>query len=240
MEVTSQARSYDREHPADKAYVENVMWEQSDVLFVTVNIPGGSNNDTDPWFGNPITAAQTQEVAERTAADIRWLDAAFAQARRHKDVAVVIQTQADMWDADGKAPSHLQAYAPLVDTIATLTASFAKPVLLFNGDSHEYRSDNPLSPGFTLSNPVGRRCGRGRAPLPGLRRAELPPRRRPRQHDPAGVAAADGEPVGERPGERERLRAVQLDPGDRGLAEPSRDLVHPGPAWMVGAVEAPV
>ena len=165
-ELTSQARAYDRVHPADRAFVENVMWEQSDVLFVTVNIPGGSNNDTDPWFGAPITPAQTQEVAERTGADLRWLDAAFARARRERVAGVVIQTQADMWDADGKAPSHLAAYAPLVDAIATKTKAFAKPVLLFNGDSHEYRSDNPLSPGFRLANPQAGLAGGDVSPYP--------------------------------------------------------------------------
>ena len=36
----------DRRHPSDAAFVENVMWEQSGVLFVTINLPGGSNNDT--------------------------------------------------------------------------------------------------------------------------------------------------------------------------------------------------
>src|SRR5689334_6543177 len=30
----------------DTNYVENVMWEQSKTLFFSVNIPGGSNNDT--------------------------------------------------------------------------------------------------------------------------------------------------------------------------------------------------
>ena len=35
------------------------------------------------------------------------------------------------------------------DKIATKTADFGKPVLLINGDSHNYRSDNPLVPGAT-------------------------------------------------------------------------------------------
>ena len=34
----------------------------------------------------------------------------------------------------------------LVASIALHTTQFAKPVLMFNGDSHIYRSDNPLSP----------------------------------------------------------------------------------------------
>ena len=52
-QVISQAQSFDPAHPSDAKYVENVMWEQSEVLFVTLNIPGGSNNDTDAWYGAP-------------------------------------------------------------------------------------------------------------------------------------------------------------------------------------------
>ena len=44
LKVTSQATAYDRAHPEDKAFVENVRWMQKDILFVTVNIPGGSLN----------------------------------------------------------------------------------------------------------------------------------------------------------------------------------------------------
>ena len=76
--MTSQAKEYDREFPTDKNYVENVRWEQHDIVFVTVNIPGGSNNDDDNWYGTPAKSqAQTDEIAQRTAADLRWLDAAF-------------------------------------------------------------------------------------------------------------------------------------------------------------------
>jgi len=133
--------------PADGKYVENVMWEQSKVVFVTLDIPGGSNNDSDPWFGQPITQAQTDEIAQRTQADLRWLDAAFALARRSGAEAVVIQSQADMWDRDGKDVSHIANYEPFIASIASHTLAFGKPVLLFEGDSHRYRSDNPLQAG---------------------------------------------------------------------------------------------
>jgi len=56
--VLSQSEVFDPESPTDVQFVENVMWDQSKVLFVTLNIPGGSNNDADPWFGAPITQAQ--------------------------------------------------------------------------------------------------------------------------------------------------------------------------------------
>jgi hypothetical protein len=124
-------------------YPENVMWEQSKTLFVTLNIPGGSNDDADPWYGAPITTAQQQERAARSAADLAWLDAAFAQAQADGAGAVVIATQADMWDTSD-SPLHQTNYEPYVESIASHTQDFGKPVLLFNGDSHVYRSDNPL------------------------------------------------------------------------------------------------
>jgi hypothetical protein len=146
MRVLSQGSELAPAHPADAKYVENVMFERKDVLFVTLNIPGGSNNDGDVWYGAPsMTTAQTQEAAERTGADLRWLDRAFAQATVEGDRAVLILTQADMWDLDGKTPAHLTGYEPFVASIVGHSTRFGKPVLLINGDSHVYRSDNPLS-----------------------------------------------------------------------------------------------
>ncbi|WP_394807930.1 hypothetical protein [Nitrosomonas sp.] len=72
------------------------MWEQSKVVFVTLNIPG-SNNNTLLWtgsFDNPT--AQNQKVTERTSADIRWLESAFNMAKETHARAVVISIQADM------------------------------------------------------------------------------------------------------------------------------------------------
>jgi len=128
----------------DADYVENVLWEQSQTLFVTLNLPGGSNNDADNWFGAARTQRQTDEIAQRTKADLDWLDRAFAQAEADGVGSVVILEQADLWDLDGKSPAHIANYKPFIDSIADHTTAFGKPVLLFNGDSHAYRSDNPL------------------------------------------------------------------------------------------------
>ena len=103
--VLTQAQQYDPAHSSDGEYVENVMWEQSRVLFVTIDVPGGSNNDADPWFTDSPpaetaaqTAARIAERSRRTAADLRWLDAAFAQAQQDGAEGMVIALQADMWD----------------------------------------------------------------------------------------------------------------------------------------------
>ncbi len=150
MAVHSQALEYDSSYPADAQFVENVWFERKGVLFVTINVPGGSNNNNDIWYGTPtMSNAQAIEIATRSAANLRWLDTAFARATANKDIAVVIQLQADMWDQDGVSKAHLTEYKQFIDKIAANTTAFAKPVLLINGDSHNYRSDNPLVPNAT-------------------------------------------------------------------------------------------
>jgi hypothetical protein len=149
LQVLSQAQVDDGAHPADSQYVENVMWQRKGVVFVTVNVPGGSNNDADPWYGAPsATAEQATEAQQRTAADLRWIDRAFDRAEAEDAQGVVVVLPADMWDRDGGTTNdHLSNYEPFVRALATRTTALGKPVLLLNGDSHVYRSDNPLQQG---------------------------------------------------------------------------------------------
>ena len=150
MQVHSQAVEFNPVHPADKAFVENVWWEKSGILFVTVNIPGGSNNGTDPWYGAPAMSPEQQsEVAVRSAATLRWIDAAYNRAMSKGDIAMVILTQADMWDVDDAKTglAHLSGYKQYLDKIAEASKAYGMPVLMIVGDSHTYRSDNPLVKG---------------------------------------------------------------------------------------------
>jgi len=156
LRVLSQAQLPNWAHPEDSKYVENVLWVRNGTLFVTVNVPGGSNNDADPWYGAPTASqAQKDEAAQRTAADLRWLDTAFALARFGGVSSVVVTTQADMWDLDGKTAAHLTNYEPIVSSLASHTTAFGKPVLLMVGDSHVYRSDNPLQQGAPCTGDEG-------------------------------------------------------------------------------------
>jgi hypothetical protein len=145
--VVSQAEAFDSAHPEDAQFVENVMWEESQVVFVTVNIPG-SNNDGVTWTA-PFTneTARQQEAAQRTAADLRWLEKAFALAESDGAKGVLIGTQADMWDPEAIAPGGdgLNGYDGIVQDLADLSEDFGKPVLLINGDSHVYEADQPLA-----------------------------------------------------------------------------------------------
>src|SRR5258706_14063457 len=111
------------------------------------------------------SGAQRPGGAARSAANLRWLDAACKRAVGNVDGAVGVWLQADMWDVDGKTAAHLTQYKQFIDSIAAKAKDFGKPVLLFNGDSHFYRADNPLvrgmpcviepSPGAAAVMPVG-------------------------------------------------------------------------------------
>jgi hypothetical protein len=150
LKVLSQAIAYDRRYPADKKFVENVLWTKNHVVFVTINVPGGSNNVGDPWYGTPTETAQQADLRNAlTGAATRWIREAFAWARVSGAAGVVVIDQADMWDIDGNpaGASHLMNYEPILKTLADQTKAFRRPVLMLNGDSHVYRSDNPLQQG---------------------------------------------------------------------------------------------
>jgi hypothetical protein len=150
--VLSQATLPDAAHPSDAKYVENVLWEKSQVVFLTVNMPGGSNNDQDVWYGAPAeTAAQATERTERTGAALRWLELGFKAAKFIRARGVVLVLQADMWDPE-KGAAHQAGYEPIVSAIARNTLAFRRPVLMLNGDSHVYLSDNPLAASDALNS----------------------------------------------------------------------------------------
>ena len=160
--VTSQAQV----DPANAAYVENVTWERSKVVFATLNITG-SNDDTAPWASSPPKtsppelpgdvstwndqlAQQPLEIAARKRANFAWLDRVFRNA--HSDSrAVVLLVQADMWDGTiATRATTISAYDDMVIKIGELAANYGKPVLLIEGDSHVFRIDQPFTPSSPL------------------------------------------------------------------------------------------
>jgi len=125
---------------------ENVRFSRDRVSFGAVHIVG-SNNSLAPWTGQTTpTPEQTADVLGRTAAAIQEIHATFADARRHNDRAVVLMTQADMFDPTVTAPKYADyfAFQPIVRTIAEDSRKFGRPVYLFNGDSHVCNRDFPL------------------------------------------------------------------------------------------------
>jgi hypothetical protein len=126
-------------------YSENVMWSRADVEFGDLNVPG-SNNDWLPWFGQPQTKSQIDEVTNRTEADIAWMDHIFGEARQEHAKAVAIGIQADMWDpAFAGDTTQFDHFQPIVQELARQALRFHGPVLLLNGDSHQFVDDRPLA-----------------------------------------------------------------------------------------------
>jgi hypothetical protein len=147
---------------AGEGYVENVSYTRAGVAFAVPHVVG-SNDSLAPWTGKTSpTPEQVNEVLGRTAADVELIRDTFDRARGDHDRAVVILTQADMFDVTIPTPSYADVYGfeSIVKVIAHEAASFDGPVYLFNGDSHVANTDTPLAAGskwlalYHLSSPV--------------------------------------------------------------------------------------
>lgn len=130
-------------------YVENVQWWQSLVQFATVHVVG-SDNDWLPWFGAPTQSPeQVAEYTARNAADLAWLARTFRDAEQRHASAVVLGIQADLWDpafsGPNDDPTQYDHFTDFARALASHALAFGRPVLLLNGDSHEFTDDHPLA-----------------------------------------------------------------------------------------------
>lgn len=116
----------------------------------------GSDNSLMPWTGIGMTeptVAQLEEVASRTAADVEQLERTFAEAKATNARAVVVMTQADMFDPHllrmgaAENPELVSGFHPIVEALAKGSREFGGEAYLFNGDSHIYNDDSPLTAG---------------------------------------------------------------------------------------------
>jgi hypothetical protein len=130
---------------------ENMSYERAGVSFTVLHIVG-SNNGLAPWTVPPGPGGQPQadEVRQRTAATLALINQTFDEAQAQGQRAVVLLTQADMFDpkvTDPAPPSYYSGFQDIVATIAQRSASFNGPVYLFNGDRHVFIDDRPLDAG---------------------------------------------------------------------------------------------
>lgn len=124
---------------------ENVLWSSHQVVLSALHSVG-SNDSLLPWTGKTTpTPAQQAEYDARLTGNLAWLDATFARARQTNARAVVVAMQADLWDTFAVAAGQVSGYVPLVEAIARHARAFGKPVLLVQGDSHNYLQDTPLA-----------------------------------------------------------------------------------------------
>ena len=116
--------------PAAPFYPEHMRWQVEDIQFVTLNIPGGNNNEAMP-----------KESAERTAAAIDWLRQTFTLAHAQNSGGIVVMMQANPFLRSGHPR---RGHEKLLAALAQETAGFDGSVLLGHGDTHVYRVDHPL------------------------------------------------------------------------------------------------
>lgn len=130
--------------------VENRRWIVGNVVYVTLNVQGSCNNLCD-------VAPNPAEYAARNAANIAWMQEAFALATQRKAAAVMIIAQADpgfdarSWDAPNRDPKTLtqigtdpDGYKDFLVALRAEVTAFRKPVAYVHGDSHYFRVDKPF------------------------------------------------------------------------------------------------
>ena len=115
-------------------FVENRRWSQGKVRFATLHLVG-SNNNLQP--GLPSSS----EFAAREQANIAWMRETFAEAKANKDEAVVLAMQADTFFGEPRKGSGFVRWNA---ALAEEVAAWGKPVLLIQGDTHQYLIDRPL------------------------------------------------------------------------------------------------
>lgn len=124
------------------AYPEHARWRHADVLFVTLNVPGGANN----------ARLMPGEFKSRSAAVGAWLEQSFDLAREGGLKSIVVLMQANPWVSPA---SHYFGYRELLATLTRKVSAFEGEVLLVHGDTHRHRVDRPLrdpANGATLAN----------------------------------------------------------------------------------------
>ena len=153
-QTTMPVVSQDKDKGFEK-FRENLTWTKDGVVFATVDVVGSNDN-----FGrNPEEDA---EHAERTKANIAWVQKAFAKAKASKAPGLVLFTQANVGFETHWSPSLRARYVRSVsgtkppkepkpngfdDFIKALTdemESYDKPVLFVHGDTHLFRISKPL------------------------------------------------------------------------------------------------
>ncbi|MEO7886958.1 MAG: hypothetical protein ABIR76_09465 [Polaromonas sp.] len=154
--------------PLGEKFVENTRFAHGGIVFATLNVPGSNNNkildDKDCTQKSARTAVQCEasnaEYLERDAANVRWLQQAFAEARAGKARGVVLVIQADpgfdLPETEGTDESQapgVSGYRNFISNVIAETEQFAGQVLLVHGDTHFFKVDKPLySPGKLLAN----------------------------------------------------------------------------------------
>jgi hypothetical protein len=119
------------------SYPEHSRFKLGPVLFVTLNLPGDTNN-----YGKAEEARP--EFQARNPIVLAWLAESFALARREKLRGIVLLFQADpSFKHFSQGLAH-RGYREFLENLKTETLNFSGQVVVVHGDSHISRIDHPL------------------------------------------------------------------------------------------------
>jgi hypothetical protein len=124
-----------------KEFVEHVRLTHEGLVFVTVNLPG-SANAREKFPGR--TVAHDEAATRRTDAAAAWLRDSFAEARVSSATAVVLGFHANPSLEAEANDEYRQSYEPFLTALEEEVEQFGKPVLVVQGDDHEFIVDHPL------------------------------------------------------------------------------------------------
>jgi hypothetical protein len=124
--------------PRYAKFIENARWERAGVIFATVHIPGSNNN-------LQRDQAAVNEYIERNAANLAWIDAAFARAQETGAKGIVLAFQAHLrFDREPPETDLRSGFNDTLNALKRHAIAWGKPVLLVHGDQHHLVIDQPL------------------------------------------------------------------------------------------------
>lgn len=129
--------SQGRKSQAFARYVENTRFWKNGVLFVQVHVVGSNN-------GFEVTDPQAAvEYHERNKANIAWIDESAKHAADAQAKAIVWSMQSNLYDIRQKFPAMPLAsgHVATVQALERAARTFPKPMLLVQGDEHQFEID---------------------------------------------------------------------------------------------------
>jgi hypothetical protein len=131
VELDSQSQS-----ETFRQFSENRRWYTKEVSFATLHLVG-SNNNLQPDLPSSI------EFGHRNEATIAWMRSTFAEARKRGHRAVVFAMQADTFYHDPRIRES--GFALWLEAFRQEAVAWGKPVLLIQGDTHQFVTDRPFA-----------------------------------------------------------------------------------------------
>jgi hypothetical protein len=120
-----------------RAYRENARWEVEGILFVTFNVAGSNNHYV-------AGAGRNGEFEERILANKVWLRRALDLAKHKRLRGIVILSHANPLFG-GNTAFRRDGYREWKGILADAAKSYPGEILFVHGDTHWYRSDQPLA-----------------------------------------------------------------------------------------------